>query len=156
GGVQTISAGASPITLTSPTGTPVPGAGPTQAQNAVLRITGTLTANVQITLPLPGPLIIENLTTGNFVLSFRAIGSGDVIAVDQGEIRTVYNDGTNVRFVNLGGRIGDVSIWAGLSAMPSWVAACTKKPYLLCDGTIYNFSDFPYLGRRLAGSFGGN
>lgn len=157
GGVQAISAASSPITLTSPSGAPTPSGGPTQAQNAVLRVTGTLTAGVQITLPLPGPIVIENLTTGNFVLSFRAIGSGQIIAVDQGEIQTIYNDGTNVRFVNLGGRIGETSIWAGLSAMPAWVTACTvPRPYLLCDGSIYNFSDYPYLAKRLLGAFGGN
>lgn len=156
-GVQIISASNAPITLTSPAGfTPTPSGGPTQAQNAVIRFTGTLTSSVQVTLPLPGPIVVENLTTGNFVLSFRAVGSGQVVAVDQGEIQTVYNDGTNVRFVNLGSRIGHTEIWAGLSAMPAWVSACTVPPYLLCDGSIYNFTTYPYLGKRLGSAFGGN
>ncbi len=157
GGIQQISASNAPIVLTSPAGfTPTPSGGPTQAQNAVLRFTGTLTANVQVTLPLPGRIVIENLTTGAFVLSFRAIGSGEIIAIDQGEKQTIYNDGTNVRFVDLGGRIGATEIWAGLSAMPAWVGACTVPPYLLCDGSVYNFSTYPYLGARLGSKFGGN
>ena len=157
GGIQIISVSNAPITLTSPAGfTPTPGGGPTQAQNAVLRFTGALTANVQVTLPLPGPISIENLTTGAFVLSFRAIGSGQVIAIDQGRIQTIYNDGTNVRFVNLSGEIGETKIWAGRSAMPAWVTACTVPPYLLCDGTIYNASTYPYLFAILGGQFGGN
>jgi hypothetical protein len=83
-GVTTISASNSSIVLTSPSGfTPTPSAGPTQAQNAVLKFTGVLTGNVQVTLPIPGYYIIDNQTTGAFVLSFRAIGSGQVIAVDQ-------------------------------------------------------------------------
>ena len=155
GGVQTISASSSPITLTAPAGSATPSGGPTQAQNAVLRFTGTLTAGVQVTLPLPGYYIIENLTTGAFVLSFRAVGSGEVIGVDQGDVTHIYNDGTNVRFDNLG-RIGSVEIWAGISAMPAWVTACTKPPYLLCDGTVYTGSNFPYLSSRLQGQFGGN
>lgn len=156
GGVQPVSASNAPITLTSPSGfTPTPSGGPTQAQNAVLRFIGTMTANVQVTLPLPGPIVIENLTTGAFVLSFRAIGSGQIIAVDQGEIQSIYNDGTNVRFINLG-RIGHTEIWAGLSAVPAWIGACTVPPYLLCDGSVYNFSTYPYLGARLLGAFGGN
>lgn len=155
-GVQTISAGAAPIILTSPSGfTPTPSGGPTQAQNAVLRFTGALTANVQVTLPLPGYYIVENLTTGNFVLSFRARGSGEVIGIDQGEVQHVYNDGTNVRFVNLG-RVAHVEIWAGYSAIPAWVSACTKPPFLLCDGTVYTASTYPYLFARLGGAFGGN
>lgn len=155
-GVQTISASNSAIVLTSPANfTPTPSGGPTQAQNAVLRFTGVLTANVQVTLPLPGFYIVENLTTGSFVLSFRALGSGDVIGIDQGEVQHIYNDGTNVKFVNLG-RIGASEIWAGLSGMPAWVTACTVPPYLLCDGSVYSFSTYPYLGARLKGAFGGN
>lgn len=156
GGVQTISASNVAIVLTSPSNfTPTPGAGPTQSQNAVLRFTGALTANVQVTLPLPGFYILENLTTGNFVLSFRALGSGEVIGIDQGEVQHVYNDGTNVRFVNLG-RIGHIELWAGYTALPAWVTACTKLPFLLCDGTVYSASTYPYLAAKLGGAFGGN
>jgi hypothetical protein len=86
GGFQIVSASNAPITLTSPSGfTPTPSGGPTQAQNLVLSCMGTLTADVQVTLPIPGSYIVENLTTGNFVLSFAAAGSGRVVAVDQGE-----------------------------------------------------------------------
>jgi hypothetical protein len=125
GGTTTISASNAPIVLTSPSGfTPTPSAGPTQAQNAVLQFTGTLTANVQVTLPIPRYYIINNQTTGAFVLSFRAIGSGQVIAVDQQDDVHIYNNGTNVRFVNLG-RIGETAMWAGITALPAWVTACT-------------------------------
>lgn len=156
GGVQTISVASTPVTLTVPAGfTATPGAGPTQAQNAVLRFTGALASNVTVTLPMPGPMIIENLTTGNFVLSFRAATATQVIAIDQGEIQRIYNDGANVRFVGLG-RVGHIEMWAGLSAIPAWVSACTVPPYLLCDGSVYNFSVYPYLGARLGSKFGGN
>lgn len=155
GGTQIISVASTPITLTSPSGSPTPSGGPTQAQNAVLSFTGAMTANVQVTLPLPGSYIVENLTTGNFVLTFGAASSGQVIAVEQGQAQRIYNNGTNVRFAGLRA-IGEISIWAGLSAMPSWVGACTVPPYLLCDGTVYNFSAYPYLGKRLGSAFGGN
>jgi len=156
GGVLTISASSVPIVLTAPAGyTPTPAGGPTQSQNAVLRFTGVLTGNVQVTLPLPGYMIIENLTTGNFVLTFAAASAGSVIAVDQGEVQHIENDGTNVKFVNMG-RVGKIEYWAGVSAMPSWVTSCTVPPYLLCDASVYNFSQFPYLGTKLKGQFGGN
>lgn len=156
GATQIISVSNAPITLTSPAGfTPTPSGGPTQAQNAVLSFTGTMSANVQVTLPLPGVYQIENLTTGDFVLTFAAANAGQVIAIDQGESMRVYCNGTNVRFGGLP-RVGQTEIWAGLSAMPAWVTACTVPPYLLCDGAVYNFSDFPYLGKRLGGAFGGN
>lgn len=155
-GVTTISASNAPIVLTTPAGfTPTPSAGPTQAQNAVLKFTGALTGSVQVTLPIPGYYIVDNQTTGAFVLSFRAIGSGAVIAVDQQDTQHIYNDGTNVRFVNIG-RIGATEMWAGLSALPAWVTACTQQPYLICDGTVYNFTAYPALAQRLLGKFGGN
>lgn len=151
GGVQTISAASTPITLTVPAGfTAVPAGGPTQAQNAVLRFTGVLTTPVQVTLPMPGYMIIENLTTGAFVLSFRAIGSGQIIAVQQGGCRHIYNDGTNVRFVNL----PDVGTYLDVAAIavPAWITACTIPPYLNCDGTTFNAATYPFLNSFLGGN----
>ena len=155
-GVQTISAGSVPITLTAPAGfTATPGAGPTQSQNRVLRFTGTLTANVRVTLPLPGAYLIDNRTTGNFVLSFQGVTATEVVGIEQGAIVEIYNDGANVRFVNLG-RVGSLDFWGGITSMPAWVTACTVRPYLLADGSIYNISDYPWLGARYLGQFGGN
>ena len=158
GGIQTIAAtGAAPITLTAPAGfTATPSPGPTQSQNRVLRFTGVLTAGQQVTLPLPGVYVIENLTTGNFVLYFRgAVAGTEVISVDQGARQTIYNDGSNVRFVDMP-RVGSMELWAGITGLPLWAVNCTIKPYLVCDGAVYNFSDFPYLGAKLGSNFGGN
>lgn len=159
GGVQPIAVtGAAPLTLSAPSGfTATPSPGPTQSQNRVLRFTGALAANQQVTLPLPSVYVIENLTTGNFLLTFRgAVAATEIVAVPQGERVTIYNDGSNVRFVDLG-HVGKMEHWAGLSAMPAWVTACTVPPYLPCEGgTGYLFSQFPYLGQRMGAAFGGN
>ena len=156
GGVQTIAATNAPITLTAPaafTATPTPG--PTQAQNRVLRFTGTLTANVRVTLPLPGAYLIDNRTTGAFVLSFQGVTATEVVGIQQGSITEIYNDGANIRFVGLG-RVGALEHWGGMIALPAWVNACTVKPYLVADGSVYNFTDFPWLGGIFFGDFGGN
>jgi len=156
GGLQTVSVSNAPVTLTSPASfTSSPSAGPTQSQNRILRFTGVLSADVRVTLPLPGSYIIENLTTGAFVLSFQGATATEVIGTPQGERLEIYNDGANVRFVGLG-RVGARDHWNGLSAMPAWVAACTVKPYLLQDGTLYNISDYPFLGAQLGSKFGGD
>lgn len=156
GGVQSISISNVPLTLTAPAGTVTASGGPTQSQNAVIKFTGALTAHVLVTLPLPGFYIIDNQTTGNFVLTLGALGSGQVIGIDQGKVQHIYNDATNVKFVNLPHEIGETFIWGGLNAMPAWVTACTVPPYLICNGNVYNFSTYPYLGARLLGAFGGN
>lgn len=157
GGVQTLSLSNTNVVLTVPAGfTATPSPGPTQAQNAVIRLTGALSGNVQITLPLPGFYIVENLTTGNFVVTLQAVTPTQVIGIDQGMCQHVYNDGANVRFVNLG-ETGKMEFWTGYTAIPAWVMACTKPPYLLCDGTAtYNFATYPYLGARYGSNFGGN
>src|SRR6266700_6847807 len=144
-GVQTVGVTNVPVTLTSPAAfVPTPSPGPTQSQNRVLRFTGVMTGNVRITFPIPGVYVIENRTTGNFVLSFQGVTATEVIAVDQGDSVEISNDGANVRFINLG-RVGKLEFWGGISAMPAWIAACTVKPYLWADGTVYNFSDYPAL-----------
>lgn len=150
GGVQTVSVSNAPVTLTSPTGTVTPSAGPSQSQNSVLVFTGTLTANVQVTLPLPGPIIVTNLTTGAFVLSFRAAGAGEIIAIDQGISQRIYNDGTNVRFVDLPpiGSYLDIA----QSTVPAWITTCTKPPFLLCNGGTFSAVTYPYLNTKLGGN----
>lgn len=155
-GVATIGLASTNVTLTSPAAfTPTPGAGPTQAQNAILRFTGLLTANVTVTLPLPGRYLIENLTTGNFTVQFLGSAGGQRISTAQGSRVPIYNDGTGCYFAT-GDNPGDMLLMAGLSAVPSWVSFCTTAPWLLCDGSIKNFSDFPFLGPRLGSTFGGN
>lgn len=155
-GVQTISVSNVSVLLTSPAGfTPTPSPGPTQSQNAVISFTGVQTADVTVTLPLPGRYIVQNMATGNFLLGLRAIGSGQTICLPQGSQHTIFCDGTNVKFVDLG-KAGDMELWAGLTALPTWVTSSSVPPYVLCDGTVYNFATFPYLGARLLGNFGGN
>jgi microcystin-dependent protein len=157
GGVATVGLTNVDVTLTAPSGAVTPGAGPNQAQNAVLRFTGVLTGNVTVTLPLPGFTTIENLTSGNFVVSFRAVAVGEVIATPQGSIMRVYNDGTNVRFVgDVSLRPGKMEFEGGEIGLPAWIAACTVKPYLVADGTVHPVADAPFLARKYGSKFGGD
>lgn len=86
GGVTSLSVASTAVTLTQ-----------AQAQNAMLRITGTLTANVVIS-PDSGVLMIgfyyfENLTTGSFTVTFtNAAGS---VVVPQGRRGTLWVDTSN-------------------------------------------------------------
>lgn len=158
-GVQTINVVGGPVTLTAPAGfVATPSPGPNQSQNAVLRFTGVLASQALITLPLPGRYVVENLTTGNFQLQLQGVVVTEAVCLPQGGCTQVYNDGARVRFINDAGTSypGKMEFWAGLLSMASWVINCTKQPYLLCDGSIHNFSDFPYLGARMGSVFGGN
>jgi len=158
-GVANVALSNVPVTLTAPAGfTPTPGPGPVQSQNAVIQFSGALSANVTVTLPTPGYMVLENITTGAFLVIFRAVGSGEVISTPQGSRVRVYCDGTNVRFVEgIEGRPGKMEFEGGETGLPAWVAACTKRPYLLADGTAtYLVADYPALGAKYGNKFGGN
>lgn len=156
GGIQTIGLTNVPVTLTSPAGfAATPSPGPTQSENRVLRFTGVLTGNVRVMLPLPGSYLIDNRTTGNFVLSIQGVTATEVVGIEQGSIVEIYNDGANVRFINLG-RVGELVFLGGETTLPAWISACTVKPFLTADGTVYNIADYPWLGAKYLAKFGGN
>jgi len=156
-GVQTIGLTNVNVLLTSPAGfVPTPTPGPTQSQNRVLRFTGVMTGDVRVTLPIPGVYVIDNRCTGiSFTLTLQGITATEVLGVAQGACVEVYNDGANVRLINAG-QAGKLEFWGALSAMPGWVQQSTVKPFLWCDGTIYNAVDFPALFNQYGGNFGGN
>lgn len=68
-------------------------------QKLVLTFTGTLTANVTYHIPsgIGGQWIVRNGTTGSFTLTIGSVGGGTSLAVPQGNVRTVYSDGTSIR-----------------------------------------------------------
>lgn len=150
-GVQTISVGSSPITLTAPAGfTPTPSGGPTQAQNMALKFTGTLTTSVTVTLPLPGMYIIHNLLSGgfqNFALILAAAGSGQVVSTCPGSAQRIYNDGTNVYLVDLPPVGSFLDLYT--ASVPAWINACTVPPYLYCNGSTFNGTTYPFLAALL-------
>src|SRR5262245_18473679 len=107
-GAQTISLSGSNVSLTISTGSIgtgsiTPGAGPVQADNAYLKLTGTLSANIIITFPRPGFWLVKNsCTVGNFYIQARAVGTGNLIAFPPGEVVQVFNDGVDFEFVAMG------------------------------------------------------
>lgn len=153
GGVQTISVSNAPITLTAPAGSITPSPGPTQAQNAILKITGTTTSPVAITLPLPGYYIIDTTGLGlssSNVVTLRAAGTGQIIGLPFATVRHVYNDGTNVKHCNLQ-EVGTYMDYAG-TAVPTWISSCTVPPFLLCDGSTFSAATYPLLAIILGGT----
>lgn len=155
GGLVTKSLTNANVTLTAPAGVVTPGAGPTESQNAILRFTGTLTGNCIITIPLPGFYIAENLcTVGAFYVQVRGATATQVIGLPPGQAVQIYNDGANVRFVGMPA-VGTPTMLP-VAAVPAWISACTVRPWLVMDGTVYNTADYPTLGAMLSSTFGGN
>lgn len=99
GGNQSVSMSSSNVTLTM-----------AQRQHLVFTVTGTLTGNLNLLLPLQttvttlavgGFFIIDNQTTGAFSITVKTAASGSTgVEVPQGAHSLVYSDTTNVWFAD--------------------------------------------------------
>ena len=158
GGFATLAlSSATTITLSVATGSITPGPGPYQSQNALLRFSGTLLGTATIQFSMPGFYIVENLcTVGAFCVALApSAGTGNTIGAPPGQKVHIFYDGTSVDYVNMpmvGTRVDIV----GITALPSWMQACTVRPYLIRDGSIYTASVYPQLAVLLGSTFGGN
>jgi len=72
-------------------------------KNAVLNLTGTLTGNVNVTVPdsIEKTYLVNNqVTMGAFTLTFKT-SSGTGIKLAQGNRYVIYADGTNVNLISM-------------------------------------------------------
>jgi hypothetical protein len=68
-----------------------------EASNAVIVLTGAITANIDVTVPTTSirPFTVTNNTTGAFTVTFKTLG-GTGIIVAQTKSAILYNNGTNM------------------------------------------------------------
>jgi len=69
------------------------------ARNAVIKLTGTITANIDVTIPdaIEKTYIVENATTGAFTVEFKTVsGTGFTFSATEKTIAIPYSDGTNI------------------------------------------------------------
>ena len=142
GGVQTYALNNSNVNVTV-----------SQAQNSVIRLTGTLTSSVSIILSsgFAKFWIIDNqLTNPPSSYSAVLVSSGSQqIGIPPGQ-QDVFYDGSNVYYRNLG-RIGEYWDYAG-ATVPNWVTNSTVPPYLNCTGTTFSSGTYPVLYGILGGT----
>ena len=87
-----------------------------QARNAVIKLTGTITGNQIVTVPsgIEKTYIVENNTTGSFTVEFiQSGGSGVTFSSTDKAIKILFADGTNINNVDintLSGTIATASI----------------------------------------------
>jgi microcystin-dependent protein len=156
GGLVTISATTS-VTLTNPSGTASPGAGPFQSQNALIRFSGTLTGNMSVIFTLPGYYIIENLCAGNatnYIQLSPSNGTGNNIGAPPGQKQHIFFDGTSMDYVNMPpvGTYLDLAV----STSPLWMTACTVSPWLACLGQAFSTTTYSNLNNFISNTFGGS
>jgi hypothetical protein len=84
------------------------GAATSTAQNAVIKLTGTISGNSIVTVPdsVEKVYIVTNGTSGAYTVQFKtASGSGITFGVSEKTTRLVYSDGTNIVDAGFGGSL---------------------------------------------------
>lgn len=141
GGRTTISGAAGSVVLSA-----------AQFQCKTITFNSTLLASIAVTFPTSFTKSYElyHTCTGSsaFVITLQTTAAGgQVVCAPPGEITEVINDGTNIRFKNLG-RVGEYWDYAG-SSVPAWVSGCTVAPYLNCDASTFSSATYPQLATIL-------
>jgi hypothetical protein len=79
-------------------------------KNQVLRLTGTITTNVNVVIPdgIEKTYLVENSTTGAFTVTFKtSSGTGATWSTTDKGYKILYSDGTNI--VDITADLGDIS-----------------------------------------------
>ena len=80
-------------------------------KNAVLKLTGTITANVNVVIPdsIEKTYLVENATTGAFTVTFKTTsGTGATWSTTDKGYKILYSDGTNV--VDVTADLGNITV----------------------------------------------
>ncbi len=145
GGVTTVSLNNTNVVLSA-----------AQNQSRMIVFSSTLTGSVTITFATSyiKDYLISHVCTGSsaFTITLETTAaSGQVICAVPGQTIQVYNDGTNLKYMNFGGPIGSYWDYGG-SSTPNWNDGCTVKPYLNCDGSTFLSSVYPILNLVYSGN----
>jgi hypothetical protein len=79
-------------------------------KNQVLRLTGTITTNVNVVIPdsIEKTYLVENATTGSFTVTFKTnSGTGATWSTTDKGYKILYSDGTNI--VDITADLGDIT-----------------------------------------------
>ena len=79
-------------------------------KNQVLKLTGTITGNVNVTIPdsIEKTYIVENATIGAYTVTFKtSSGTGATWSTTDKGYKILYSDGTNI--VDITADLGDIS-----------------------------------------------
>jgi len=125
-----------------------------QAGNLIIKLTGTLTGNVQITFPAYGGFwVVSNETTGSFTVTIACAGGGTTITAAQSARTIVMTDGTNARIADdrvvpstvAGPPTGEISMYGGSTAPTGW---------LECDGAAISRTTYAALFTAISTNYG--
>lgn len=121
-----------------------------EANNAILRFTGVLTGDIDVSITMPAPRIwlVKNDTTGAFTITLKgASGTGEV--VPQGSVSWSYHDGTNVKVIDIA-TVGGLGTAAFLSVDTDDTLAADSDSLIATQQAVK-----AYVDNEIAGAVGG-
>ena len=75
----------------------------TQCQAMQIKFTGTISANIIITVPaIGGRWTFTNATSGSYTVTIESAGAGSSVAIPQGYSTMLFSDGTNIVLADSG------------------------------------------------------
>lgn len=137
GGVQTLSLSNVNVLLTT-----------TQSQNNAIKLTGTLTGNVDVTFPAIGrTYFVANNTTGNFTVTLKCAGGGSSAVIPQGRNGFIILDGVNV--------IAESAQQASpVAAVMAFAMSTVPNGWLECDGAAVSRTTYAALFSAIGTTYG--
>lgn len=129
GGIVTKSLSSSNVTLSA-----------SESRHAILRLTGTLLANVIVTTECLGFFFVENLTTGSFTVTIKNSSTAASVTIPQSTRATLISDATNgVRIASSdeGFVTGTSMLFLQAAAPTGWTKSTThnNKALRIVSGT---------------------
>lgn len=123
-----------------------------EARVACLTLTGTLSANVTVTWPLPKFFLVRNYTTGNFKVTLQYTGGvGATVIPPQGVLRQVMADSVNGLFAIGLPAPGTLESYAGgASGLPQSLTG----EWLPCDGSAVSRTTYAQLFNAIGTTYG--
>ena len=111
-------------------------------KNQVLRLTGTITTAVNVTIPdsIEKTYLVENATTGAFTVTFKTTsGTGATWSTTDKGYKILYSDGTNI--VDITADLGDITVGdvtsGGITATGNIVPGTTDAYDLGASGNVW-------------------
>ncbi len=111
-------------------------------KNQVLRLTGTITTNVNVVIPdsIEKTYLVENATTGAFTVTFKtSSGTGATWSTTDKGYKILYSDGTNI--VDITADLGDITTGAvtsgGITATGNIVPGANDTYDLGASGNVW-------------------
>lgn len=137
--------------------TPTPLNNLVAGQNIRIQVTGALLFDISIKLKdgYAGTWIIDNRTSGNFKVNVLTTATGSVgIQPAQGYMTTIFCDGTNVYYSDLGSSQIFVENHVKTGTIILYGSATVQNGYLLCNGAAISRTAYADLFSKIGTGWG--